>query len=293
MLSKFGLGPKPGGGQAGPPPGQTTGGGGGAKTSPQNSLSGYWQVAFQVGTQTLKANMHLKQDGNSFVGEGTDDPSGREFVIEEGQVKNNEVLFYKKYPGMDPSQAPPVEYSGTLELIAEGDAQGPYLSGTYATTYQGKPVTGDWEAQMTQAETAQAGGETPAGGGGGAENPPPEQAPPVDPSKAPHLSGKWNVGYEYNFKTIQSDVFIEQDGGKLTGHGSDRNTKEKFAIEKGWYNYPRITIVRKYVKGKGAAADRTMTFKGEVSVVSDDKYQGPYMQGKTQGGGAWEAEMYK
>src|SRR5262249_25613041 len=183
----------------------------------------------------------------------------------------------------------------TVEPSEEPDAPGPYLSGDYSTTYQGQQVTGKWEAIMTQAETAQAGGEPQHGGGETQQSapPPPQQQAAVDAGKAPHLSGKWTVGYESDFKTIQSDMFIEQDNDKLTGHGQDKNTKEKFLIEKGWYNFPRITIVRKYTKGKGAAADRSLTFKGEVTVVNDANYQGPYMSGKTQGGGSWEVEMYK
>ena len=86
-------------------------------------------------------------------------------------------------------------------------------------------------------------------------------------------------------------MFLEQEGDRITGHGVDLNTKEKFTIEKGWYHYPKITIIRKYTKGKNqATSTRTMAFKASVSFVNDKDYQGPYMSGKTQGGGNWEAQ---
>jgi hypothetical protein len=299
MLSKSGLGakqPQQGTAQqpgtAGTTGGEQPGGMGGAQPGAP-SVSGYWQVAFQLGDKTFKANMRLKQTGTTFTGEGSDDPSGREFVIEEGELQGDQVVFYKKYPGLDPNQAPPVEYGGKIEMVTEGDLKGPYMSGEYATTYQGQPVRGIWEAQMVQAETAEAGGQPAEPPEGARAGTPPSPPPAVDTSRAPHLSGKWNVGYEYQFKTIKSVMYLEQDGGKLTGHGQDLNTREKFTIEKGWYNYPRVTLVRKYTKGKGAAADRTMTFKAEVKNVSDADYQGPYMAGKTDGGGAWEAQMFR
>ncbi len=83
-------------------------------------------------------------------------------------------------------------------------------------------------------------------------------------------------------------MFLEQDGNKLTGHGIDLNSKEKFVIKKGWYSFPHITIVRQYVSG--SMPGKTMAFKAEVSEVSDKDYTGPYLSGKTQGGGDWEAE---
>lgn len=88
-------------------------------------------------------------------------------------------------------------------------------------------------------------------------------------------------------------MYIEQDGGRVTGHGVDINTKEKFTIDKGWYDYPKLTIVRKYEKAKGAKENRTLTFKAKVSIIMEKDYQGPYLNGKTSGGGAWEAQLIK
>ena len=50
-------------------------------------------------------------------------------------------------------------------------------------------------------------------------------------------------------------------------------------------------------KGKGKTKEgkpvREMTFKAEVSIANDKDYQGPYLSGKTDGGGNWEAELIK
>jgi hypothetical protein len=183
------------------------------------------------------------------------------------------------------------------------------MSGEYTSANNGKIINNIWEAQMILPNQ----GEKTA-----AAPPPQEQAPAQAPEqkapdhqqsapppseqprsllanwpadRAPHLSGKWDVGYEYNFKTMRSSMFLEQEGDRISGHGVDLNTKEKFTIEKGWYHYPKVTIIRKYTKGKNqATATRTMAFKAQVSFISDKDYQGPYMNGKTQGGGAWEAQ---
>jgi len=88
-------------------------------------------------------------------------------------------------------------------------------------------------------------------------------------------------------------MFLEQVKDKFTGHGFDDNTNERFEIEKGWYSYPKLTLVRKYpaIKTKKVTKpERRMTFKADVSWVSDKDYSGPYMSGKTEGGGNWEAQ---
>jgi len=291
QLSQLGLGAKkPAAGGTAAQGGGKEAGPGGAATPGQSArtLTGDWQVAFQYKNQTMKSTIHLKQDGNQFSGQGTDDESGRQFSISDGEISGNKLEFFKKYEVADSSTAPPVDYGGEVDLSANP----PYMSGKYVANIQGEEVTGMWEAEMQPPAGAAPQGEQQAQGGATAPGSQPgAPAAPVTPDKPPHLSGKWNVGYEYNFKTIRSVMFLEEDGGKLTGHGVDQNTREKFVIEKGWYNFPRVTIIRKYEKGKGAAADRTMTFKAQVSVVNDKEYQGPYMGGKTDGGGAWEAQQ--
>jgi hypothetical protein len=39
--------------------------------------------------------------------------------------------------------------------------------------------------------------------------------------------------------------------------------------------------------------EHQMTFKADVSMANDKDYQGPYLNGKTEGGGNWEAELIK
>jgi hypothetical protein len=277
------------------------------------SMSGDWQFGFQFNNSTMQSTVHIDQQGTSFSGSGKDDQSGKEFQVLQGQISNNgsHVTFIKKYTS---GNSPEIQYIGELEMANDPSYKGPYMSGDYQTIYKGQPVSNRWEAEMIQNP-----------GGSEHATPQPSQAPPVPapaPSvpapppqqengllnKTPELSGKWNTGYEYNFKTIHSTMFLEQDGDRITGHGVDHETHEKFVIEKGWYHYPKLTLVRKWPKqavaaekgkkgkkGNGASlhGERTMIFKATVSVVNDKDYSGPYLSGKTQGGGAWEAQMYK
>lgn len=261
------------------------------------SLSGYWNVAFQFKDKTLKSSMQLTQQGNTFSGSGTDDHNSAPFTIEQGTITNNQISFYKKY-----AKGGAIQYNGTISQVNEADYKGPYMQGEYVTTINNEIVQNQWEAEMQPQEASQPPSGNPPAGNDPAqpetpvqsEQPPPEQPPAnVDPNRAPHLSGKWNVGYEFNFKTIHSVMYLEQDGGRITGHGIDLNTKEKFTIPRGWYRFPKVTLIRKYKKGKDAAADREMIFKAQVSIVNDKDYSGPYFNGKTQGGGNWEGQMFK
>jgi hypothetical protein len=255
--------------------------------SAEQQLAGRWRTGFQAGNKAMQATMTLVQHGQEFEGKGTDDQGGLSFKIEQGQITGNQVTFYKRY-----AKGPPIEYSGTFKIVSANDYQGPYMSGEYTTASQGKVFTSNWEAEKDLASTK----EPPSP----PSNPQPQKEEtshrtlwPTD--RPPDLSGKWEVAYEYNFKTIHSAMYLETENGKVTGHGHDINTQEKFVIERGWYHFPRLTIIRKYIKGKdkGAASTRTMTFKGTVSVVNDADYSGPWIKGKTQGGGNWEAQLIK
>ena len=62
------------------------------------------------------------------------------------------------------------------------------------------------------------------------------------------------------------------------------NTNEKFSIPKGWYYYPKLTIVCHYEKGKAAAATRDLKVKANVG-------SGPSLKGETQFGGSWSANI--
>jgi hypothetical protein len=252
------------------------------------NVSGQWRLGFQVENRNLSSTLNLTQNGNSFQGEGIDDQTKRHFFVERGAINGSQVSFFKKYDGND-MQA--VEHSGQLSILndASADVHGPYMTGDYSTGFHGKILSGPWEAALVPADKAMPISAPPPQ----PEAQPISEAPPAHSNKAPDLSGKWNIGYESNFKTIHSVMYLEQEGGKLLGHGVDLDTKEKFVISKGWYHFPQITVIRSYVKGKGAKTSRTVTFKAQVSFVSDRDYQGPYLNGKTQGGGTWEGEMVK
>ncbi len=144
---------------------------------------------------------------------------------------------------------------------------------------KGKTAVGPWEAVMLVNQAAPSKSENQV------------NLPTVS---NPELSGKWTVGYEYNFSNFHSTMYLEQEGSKISGHGIDTESKEKFEISHGWYKFPNLTIVRQYKKGKGLAkSNRQMTFKAQVSYVNGPDYQGPYLNGKTEGGGTWEAELIK
>ena len=268
------------------------------------SISGDWQFGFQFNNDTLQSTVHLDQQGQSFTGHGKDDQSGMGFSVEQGQITGNQVQFYKKYPG----NSPEVEYTGTLEMANDAGYHGPYMHGEYTTGKAGKIVSNIWEAELAPPGSAPA------------APPQQQQSPTFQPSgqqsasmlnHTPELSGKWNVAFEYNFRNIHSTMFLEQVSDRISGHGVDHDTKEKFIIDNGWYHYPKLTLIRKYpaskqtkmVKGKGKRAkpskmtvnvpEHSMIFKARVSMVNDRDYQGPYLNGKTQGGGNWEAQMYK
>src|ERR1043166_8269015 len=81
------------------------GGGGQQGNVPQ--VTGDWEMAFLFGEQTIKATMRLQQQGETFAGEGADQPSGREFAVQDGQVGADGQVFFKKiYPGADASMPP-------------------------------------------------------------------------------------------------------------------------------------------------------------------------------------------
>ena len=87
-------------------------------------------------------------------------------------------------------------------------------------------------------------------------------------------------------------MYIEQEAGKVWGHGFDEETKEKFSL-KGWYSFPKLQFVRKYEKAKGAKTSKELTFRATVSIVNDGSYSGPYLEGETTLGERWEAQAYR
>ncbi len=254
-------------------------------------LTGEWTMGYQSDGQVTKANVKLKQKGEKFVGVGHEE-GGRKFKILNGAIKDGQLTFNKSYVEQNPNEANlVVTYSGTMQMLNDPDYKGPYLTGQYTASSQSGNLSGDWEAQLSNAPKGDSGPAPPAEGP--AAPAPADTGSTISDTKAPDLSGKWKIAFRHNFKIIKSTLFIEQDGGTLRGHGVDNNTNERFVIEKGWYNYPKVTIVRKYTKGKDAASTRSWTYKGEVSIVHDADYQGPYMKGEFQGGGEWEGQQVK
>jgi len=267
-----------GGGKAGTP--ATSGG---APTTSAAQIAGTWQVSFSVGGETRSAHMTFNPTPAGFDGTGVDDADGQNFVIDTGFVSGNTIGFHKRYHVDENPNLPPIEYNGTFDMASPANNKQPYMKGTYRLDKPGgQSMAGEWDAIRGDAAAV-------------TQAPPPQQAPPVvvDPNKAPDISGKWDAGYEYEFKTFRSRMFLEQDGSKITGHGADKNTNESFSIV-GSYNFPNIKIIHKYPvlklsKGKTKPA-RSLEFRGKIEVVNEAEYQGPRMVGKNIGGGDWMAE---
>ncbi|HEY9786709.1 MAG TPA: hypothetical protein V6D17_15005 [Candidatus Obscuribacterales bacterium] len=263
------------------------------------AMAGYWKFTYAIGQKRRTSSVRITQQGPQFEGSGTDDESNTPFNIEQGKMTSQgEIRFFKKYTS---GKGPPIEYTGKVRTVDANGYKGPYMEGEFVTALNNNIVQGTWEAQMESPPDANAPSAAVMNAAQQqqqlASAPPPAQPPEqppanVDPSKPPHLSGKWNTGYVYHGKTIQGKMYLEQEGGKLWGHGQDENTKEKFTI-KGWYNFPKVTIVRNYTKGKGAAKTKEIRFTAKVQMVSDADYQGPYLEGETTLGELWQAQLYR
>lgn len=306
---KSGTTPQPGSGQ------QSTGTGQQNPAPSQGPMSGNWILAVSLNDQLIRAHMRLNQKGNDFSGQGTDDETGRKFTIEEGKLAGEQISFYKNYaPDADGTVFPPMSFTGKFDMVDVPEYKGPHIMGGFNMVVDGQPMNGEFEGQSdvqpapqeqpVQAPPAQGSGSdfgnyqpnsapanqqtsgsSTSGNSGGDSAP----APSNDASGHPHLSGKWNVSYDYDFKTMRAKMFLEEDEGKIRGHGTDLNTNERFDIEKGWYAYPKVTLIFKYTKGKGAAHDRSLTCKSKVTTERGL----PVLKGQTQGGGDWKATLLR
>jgi hypothetical protein len=281
-------GGKPGGG-GGQSVGSTKAGGIDPALNPNSTpeINGDWKVTFVYADQPYESLITFAQKGRALSGSGQD--SAGPFFIQSGTVDGTHVKFTKKYADADPTKQP-VNYVGDLEWEDDQDYRGWRMGGHYKTAAPDGTVVDDkWVAISAVAEQAM-----------GAPPPQPEpQQPDQQQSEqpddqqgassngnAPDLSGKYSAEYQFNFKKIHSTMWLEQDGGRLGGHGVDTNTNEKFVVTKGFYNYPRIQINCHYTKGQAAAATRDLIVKAQVG-------GGPSLKGETQFGGGWSAKIVR
>ncbi|MBY0356425.1 MAG: hypothetical protein K2W82_00370 [Candidatus Obscuribacterales bacterium] len=234
---------------------------------------GSWEVDYEFKGEAYVSEAVFEQKGTELSGQGADQ-TGLEWKVEAGQINGNKVSFNKVYVSADPPR-PPVSYTGELKYLESKEYTGWMMEGTYSTqAADGKVLSGKWVSNPISVATAEAPTQ-PATSGGSVR--------PAD------ISGRYDVSYQYNFTKILSKMWLRQDGEKLSGDGVDTTTGEKYLISKGWYAYPKITIVRQYQKAKGAKENRSMTFKAELSSNGSSID----MSGETQFGGQWEAHLVR
>lgn len=291
------LGGKTGGTGGQKQPANTNTGGGQTQQAQSGGpppLDGEWEFDYEFKGQAFVGNVQLAQQGNALVGDGTDQ-DGKQWTIENGQIQGNQVSFQKKYANSPNA----VTYTGELKHEESADYTGWLMQGTYsATGKDGAAVSGKWVANPTvplQDPAAQA-----------SAPPPPQPMNPFPPSSSQpqqqqmsagedvqpvDISGRYEGSYTYDFKKISTKMWLRNDGKKISGDGVDvtGKTSVRFTIPKGWYDYPKVTIVRQYTKGQGAQETRSMTFKAKISSNGRDIT----MKGETQYGGAWDAHLVR
>lgn len=263
---------------------------GGVNAAADTPVAGNWQVSYSVGGETQSAHMNISQNGTSFQGVGVDDSTQGNFVIDAGVINGKSITFHKRYHVDENPNLPPIIYIGSFEMARTAQYSGPYMSGTYKATQNGKVVEGQWDAQID-------GGGLAATPTQSSNQPQPEAPQSGGSNRRPHLSGKWDAGYEFEFKTVHASMYLEQDGTKITGHGMDKANKEAFNV-KGTYTYPNVKMWVKYLPVKAAGKnkakpERTLEFRGKAESVNEAEYQGTRLEGKTNGGGMWMAEQVK
>ena len=79
-------------------------------------MDGYWKLAFQFNEDVKSSHIRVSQIGDKFSGQGTDDETGKPFLVENGVVRQDEVVFYKRYEQPDNPNQPPVEYGGKVDF---------------------------------------------------------------------------------------------------------------------------------------------------------------------------------
>lgn len=255
-------------------------------------INGDWRVSFIYNNEAYESLITFAQEGKVLTGKGED--SSGPFFITQGSVQGTNVRFVKKYADADASK-PSVEYTGDLEWEDDEDYKGWRMGGHYkAKLSDGSVMDDKWVGISTIAEQAEQHRQQAAANPQPAPQQPEDQQPgqnqqseqPAPSGGEPNLSGMYAAEYQFKFKKIHSKIWLEQDGSHVAGHGVDTNTNEKFVISKGWYHYPKLTIVCHYSKGQSAAANRDLTVKAQVQ-------NGLSLRGETEFGGGWQAKIVR
>lgn len=241
-------------------------------------ITGDWNVSFMYANNAFESPVTFSQKNKQLAGQGRDASTGKEFFV-TGTVDGTKVHFVKKYAQIDPNSTP-VDYTGDLEYENDSEYRGWKMGGHYTTTLNGQAAEDKWVAIPMTAEAVEA----PQDQGPVDQGPPQDQAPVGE--NGPNVSGQWSASYTHNFKKVITKLWLEQDGGSVTGHGVDTNTNEHFVVVKGWYRYPKLTLKCKYTKGKQAAQSRELTIQATVG-------SGPTLSGETQHGGTWHANLMR
>lgn len=261
-------------------------------------ITGDWRITFVYQDNPYDSDVVFSQKGKALAGEGKDS-TGVPFMIQNGEVQNNQVRFTKRYVDADPGK-PPVEYIGEISYQEDEGYRGWSMGGHYKTTLADGTVVDDkWIALSKEAEALFAQQQQQQPPQQEQQAPPPQQIqqqqveqPGPDNSatthsgSAPNISGQYVVSYKRQFKKIFTKMWLAQDGTNITGHGVDTNTNEKFTVVKGSYKYPKIDLICRYAKGRNAAATRDLHIVAKVT-------SGPTMHGETEWGGEWEARIVR
>jgi hypothetical protein len=295
----------------------SSGGGGGFSLPSLNlggpqapSLTGEWKITFIYKGEEHESKVNFVQKGNVLSGDGEDD-SAMKFLIVNGGVNGTHLHFTKKYADADPSSQT-VDYTGELTYENDADFKGWSLGGHYKVMEDGKPVDDKWVAITTQAEAEAA---QKAAQQAAQQQAPAQSNQSAQPSGQPDqssqqqdqpaqqadqtgtedsgaqgseppasITGMYTAAYDYNFKRIDSRLWLKQQDGKVSGDGTDANTHEYFIITKGFYKAPRLMLVCHYEKGKHANATRDLTVRAVAAPNGS-------MKGETHYGSPWNAKF--
>jgi hypothetical protein len=250
-------------------------------------LNGEWHVTYLYNGAEYESSITFVQNGSVLSGNGSDS-TGMKFYVTDGKVDGHKVHFVKKYMDADPSKQP-VAYDGELTYSDDADFKGWSLGGHYKAKINDKTVDDKWVAVSAASEPTQP---QPV-----AQNPAPvEQNPGGEPQADPaqqddgeavdNITGMFTANYDYNFKRIETRLWLKQTGNTVTGDGTDTNTGEYFVISKGFCNAPRVMLKCHYEKGKHANSTRDLTIRAVIGSAAT-------LKGETQYGSPWTATFVR